>query len=201
MSTTTPNSTRGRRVPHDEARQRIEEAAARLLAERPFRELTVDAVMAEAGLARTVFYRHFDGLPQLLVARLDDLRAALAEAGDPLAPEFLETVLRRAVAVFAEHSTLLRAIDDAARRDADVEAAYREFTDWVIATTKDLFDFGVREGNIEPIDTANIAHIMTIANRAYLIDALGGERSVGPDVALRTMMTVWARTLGVEPAG
>lgn len=188
------------RVPAEEARRRIEEAAARLLAERPFRELTVDLVMAEAGLARTVFYRHFDGLPQLLVARLEDLRTALTGAGDPLAPEFLETVLRRAVAVFAEHGTLLRAIDDAARRDAEVEATYREFTDWAIGATRELLDLGVRVGNLPAIDTANLAHVLTITNRSYLIDVFGGAHRVAPEVALRTLMTVWSRTLGVADA-
>lgn len=197
MSTQTSDSRRGRRVPHDEARRRIEEAAARLLAERPFRELTVDAVMTEAGLARTVFYRHFDGLPQLLVARLEDLRTALTGAGDPLAPGHMETVLRGAVAVFAEHGVLLRAIEDAARRDADVEAAHREFTEWAIAATAELFDLGVAVGNLEPFDTHNVARVLTLANRAYLMDAFGGDRREDPEIVLRTLMTLWTRTLGV----
>jgi AcrR family transcriptional regulator len=60
------------RVPRDDARRRIVAATARLLASGRFRELTVEAVMAEAGLARTVFYRHFGGLPDLVLAALDD---------------------------------------------------------------------------------------------------------------------------------
>jgi len=28
-----------------------------------YRDLTVDQVMSKAGLSRTIFYRHFDGLP------------------------------------------------------------------------------------------------------------------------------------------
>jgi hypothetical protein len=147
---------------------------------------------------RTVFYRHFDGLPQLLVARLDDLRAALTNAGDPLAPGYTEAVLRGAVAVFAEHGVLLRAIEDAARRDADVEAAYSEFTEWAIDATAELFDLGVAAGNLEPFDTRNVARALTLANRAYLMDAFGGERSEDPEVVLRTLMTIWMRTLGVE---
>jgi TetR/AcrR family transcriptional regulator, ethionamide resistance regulator len=186
------------RVPAAEARQRIEEAAARLLAERPFRELTVDMVMAEAGLARTVFYRHFAGLPHLLVARLEDLREALSRAGDPLAPGYTEAVLRRAVEVFAEHGAILRAIDDAARRDADVEVAYREFTEWAIAATAELFDLGIEAGNLEPFDTRNVARALTLLNRAYLLDALTGEHPHDREVVVRTLMTVWARTLQVE---
>jgi AcrR family transcriptional regulator len=186
------------RVPAVEARQRIEEAAARLLAQRPFRELTVDTVMAEAGLARTVFYRHFAGLPHLLVARLEDLREALTGAGDPLAPGYTEAVLRRAIDVFAEHGAILRAIDDAARRDADVEVAYREFTEWAIAATAQLFDLGIDAGNLQQFDTANIARALTLLNRAYLLDALTGEDLQDREVVLRTLMTVWARTLQIE---
>jgi AcrR family transcriptional regulator len=195
---TTSQTSRGGRVPAAQARQRIEEAAARLLARVPFRELTVDAVMAEAGLARTVFYRHFAGLPHLLVARLEDLREALTRAGDPLAPGYTEAVLRRAVEVFAEHGAILRAIDDAARRDADVEAAYREFTEWAVEATAQLFDLGVEADNLQPFDTRNVARALTLLNRAYLLDTLTGERPEDPELVLRTLMTVWTRTLGVE---
>jgi AcrR family transcriptional regulator len=195
---TTSQTSRGGRVPATEARQRIEEAAARLLARVPFRELTVDAVMAEAGLARTVFYRHFAGLPHLLVARLEDLREALTRAGDPLVPGYTEAVLRRAVEVFAEHGAILRAIDDAARRDADVEVAYREFTEWAVEATAQLFDLGVEAGNLQPFDTRNVARALTLLNRGYLLDTLTGERLEDPELVLRTLMTVWTRTLGVE---
>ena len=164
----------------------------------PFRELTVDAVMAEAGLARTVFYRHFAGLPQLLVARLEDLREALTGAGDPLAPGYTEAVLRRAVEVFADHGAILRAIDDAARRDADVEAAYGQFTEWAIEATAQLFDLGVREGNLQPLDTRNVARALTLLNRSYLLDALTGAHPQDRDTVLRTLVTVWTRTLQVE---
>jgi AcrR family transcriptional regulator len=185
-------------VPAAEARQRIEEAAARLLHRVPFRELTVDAVMAEAGLARTVFYRHFAGLPHLLVARLEDLREALTRAGDPLAPGYTEAVLRRAVDVFAEHGAILRAIDDAARRDADVESAYREFTEWAIDATAQLFDLGIEAGNLQPFDTGNVARALTLLNRAYLLDALTGAQPQDRETVLRTLMTVWMRTLQIE---
>ena len=53
-----------------EARERIEAAAERLLRGQPYRTLTVDQEMAEAGLSRTVFYRHFDGLPELVLSLL-----------------------------------------------------------------------------------------------------------------------------------
>ena len=60
-------SQRAPRVPANEARQQILAAARELLLDRPFAALTVGDVMTRAGLTRTVFYRHFDGLPQLEV--------------------------------------------------------------------------------------------------------------------------------------
>ena len=119
-------------------------------------------------------------------------------AGDPLAPGYTEAVLRRAVEVFAEHGAILRAIDDAARRDADVEAAYREFTEWAVDATAQLFDLGVEAGNLQPFDTRNVARALTLLNRGYLLDTLTGERPEEPEVVLRTLMTVWTRTLQVE---
>ena len=58
-------SQRSPRIRADEARLRILAATRELLLDRPFAALTVGDVMARAGLTRTVFYRHFESLPQL----------------------------------------------------------------------------------------------------------------------------------------
>ena len=50
-------------MPRAEAKRRIVAATATLLRKRRYNTLTIEQVMAEAGLARTVFYRYFDGSP------------------------------------------------------------------------------------------------------------------------------------------
>ncbi len=50
-----------------EARDRIVAAASELVRRRSYDELNVDEVMREAGLGRTIFYRHFDDLGDLLL--------------------------------------------------------------------------------------------------------------------------------------
>jgi AcrR family transcriptional regulator len=55
------------RLSRPESRQRIVAAAAELDRTSSYAELSVDAVMREAGLGRTIFYRHFDDLPDLLM--------------------------------------------------------------------------------------------------------------------------------------
>jgi len=52
----------------DATRERILEAAARLLARRGFAELGVNAIAREAGVDKVLIYRYFGGLPDLLAA-------------------------------------------------------------------------------------------------------------------------------------
>ena len=84
---------RRRRRRRQDSEQEILEAAGRLLGERPFRELTVDDLMAATSQSRTAFYRHFTDRQDLLVHLIRDLNEELWEmsagwlrgSGDPLA--------------------------------------------------------------------------------------------------------------------
>src|SRR3954463_2213444 len=106
------------RVPRDQARRRITAATSRLLEDRRFRELTVEAVMEEAQLSRTVFYRHFDSLADVVVSLLDEAVAEAAEiaitAPDPSVPDVLRAMLARGVELWARHGHLLAAVEEAA---------------------------------------------------------------------------------------
>jgi AcrR family transcriptional regulator len=187
------------RVPRAEARRRIVAATSVLLRDRPFRELTVEAVMAQAGLARTVFYRHFDGLPALMLSLLDEFRASLMEGGDPADPEFLRRVLVRAVDVARRNGPLLRAIDDAARHDPEVERAYREFLNWSIDTTAAIYAQNVESGLVRDApDLRAVSRALTLMNGAFLMDTLGRpEGDVDPEMAAEVLWTIWARVLGL----
>lgn len=192
-------SPRAARIPKDEARNRIRDAAARLLRERSYRDLSVDAVMAEAGLARTLFYRHFDGLPALMLSLLEDFREALMGSGDPADPEYLRRVLEQAVEVARRHGPLLRAVDDAARHDADVEIAYRAFVDWSIDTTAAIFAEGVASGRVRDVpDIRATCQALTLMNGRFLIDTVGRDPDFDPQVAVDALWTIWARTLGLD---
>jgi TetR/AcrR family transcriptional regulator, ethionamide resistance regulator len=200
VSTRANASARGSRVPKDEARRRIRDAATRLLRERDYRDLSVDAVMAEAGLARTVFYRHFDGLPALVLSLLEEFHASLMESGDPADPEYLRRVLVRAVDVARRNGPLLRAIDDAARHDPDVERAYREFVSWSIDTTAAIYAEGVASGRVrEAPDLRATSQALTLMNGAFLSDTLGrADGDVSPELAVEVLWTIWARVLGLD---
>src|SRR5215210_6900468 len=117
---------RNAQVRRAEARARIAAATERLLAEHPYRELSVDAVMAEAGLSRTIFYRHYDGLPEVL---LELFEAVAAELAGELEVGELRGILEAAVRAFTVHGPLMRAVDQAASHDAVIERANRRVID------------------------------------------------------------------------
>src|ERR1700742_817062 len=95
------------RVRKADAHKRIVAAAERLLRERAYRDLSVDQVMAEAGLSRTIFYRHFDSLGAVV-------KAWLAEIGEEPHPVLvagtMEARRRPAFDPFARHGQFMRAV-------------------------------------------------------------------------------------------
>jgi AcrR family transcriptional regulator len=188
-------------VPRGEARRRIVEAAARLLATTRFRDLTVDAVMAEAGLARTVFYRHFDGLAHVVLGLLDELvdqtEAAAETAPDLDDPAVLRGMLANAVDTFARYGPLFLAIDEAARLDEEVERAYRATVERAIVLTAALIEEGIESGRVtREVSPLDMARALTLLNGNYLLDTLGREPRHDPAVVLETLWTVWTGALG-----
>src|SRR4051812_43477579 len=120
---------RPRHDPKDTERE-ILEAAERLLRERPFREVTVEAVMRQTGLKRPAFYAHFRDRPDpvlritpLIGAELFDMTDRWLQGEEP--EEDLRSALNGVAAVFVEHGPVLRALADAATSDAAVETVYR----------------------------------------------------------------------------
>ncbi len=189
---------RSPRVSSVEARARILGAARRLLAERPFAELTVDAVMAGAGLKRTIFYRHFRDLPQLMPELLPDSDAPLIDRVAQVERERPQDVVHEMidglVAVFAEHGPLLRAIDAAGAQDAEVAARL----DTAIEGPRALIAHLLAGARNPPPDPPQSARLLMAAHRAYLLDTFGDGRA-GPGErkdATQALGALWERLLG-----
>jgi AcrR family transcriptional regulator len=185
-------------VPAAEAHRRILEAARALLLERPFAELTVDAVMTEAGLARTVFYRHYADLPQMAADLLPDSDAPLIEQIEELEARRPEEVVRAMVDglvdVYAEHGPLLRAIDDAARHDR----AVAEKLDTALVGPRRLIEGLLAAAPDPPPDPKESARVLMATHRAYLLATLGDgrpRRGARP-AATRALTALWGRLLG-----
>ena len=119
-----PRQARSRRSYH-----RLLEAAAELLADRPYDDITIDEIAGRAGYTKGAFYARFDSKAALLrhlVARLTD--GALEAWDDFLDParwsdasvgEVAEAFVRRLVAVYTRSGHLMQAIDREVRLGGD----------------------------------------------------------------------------------
>jgi AcrR family transcriptional regulator len=122
---------RRRRRRPEEAEDEILAAAREFLGERPFREMTVDHLMAKMDLSRPSFYVYFRDRNHVvirLIEELGDQMLSAAEAwlrgtGEDPAAEIYAAV-DGITAVYEQHGKVLRAIAHAAAQDADVEKVY-----------------------------------------------------------------------------
>lgn len=195
---------RVRQREHREAtRDQILSAADRLLRERPYRELSVELVMAQTGLTRTAFYRHFDDVTDLVLRLLNEIGAdlfAVAERWDSGVgseyPTAAHAGLSGVVYFFVRHGPLVRAIAEAAVTDEQIEGAYRAALEGFIDLTTQAMDRLVERGELHVPDTRALARALNLMNEAYLLQEFGREPPADPKVALATLETVWLRVLG-----
>ncbi len=186
------------RQSREETRERIIAAAALLLRKRSYAELTVDEVMREAGQGRTIFYRHFDDLADLLarasreaIDALYDAQRTLGTGGNPGEPEAVRQAMVLAVAVYRDHGPLLRGIAEAAAGDDTLAAEHlairRRFDD----LAEQWLRVSATGTGATPADAAQTAHALNLMNEAYLLDAFGREPKVTDEVAVRTLADIW----------
>ena len=190
-----------RRQLREQTRQQILDAAQLFLRERSFRELNVDAVMSLTGHTRTVFYRHFDDVPSLVLALIAEVGAELVEVGQEWAqtervgPDEARKRLSLFVDFYVRNGPLVSAVAEAAHHDDEVERAYDAMVESFIALTANAIEARVNSGELEPLDAPEIARALVRMLNGYLDDSLGKEPGTDPDRVLETIWTIWTRTL------
>jgi AcrR family transcriptional regulator len=185
-------------------------AARTFLAERPFREMTVEGVMVRTGLSRPAFYAYFrdryevvtrllDGIGGLLFAL--DWRWLSGGEDEEEAKEVLVDALRAGSRPLVEYGPVLRAIADAAGYDARVEQVYRyglieRLVGAVASRISRDVEAGLSPSNLDPEETARALVLMT---ERYLLDAFGSpdRRPSRREMAtvFATLEEIWVRTL------
>jgi AcrR family transcriptional regulator len=203
---------RGRRRRRPEEAERAILAAARsFLAERPFREMKVEDVMARTGLSRPAFYAYFRDRYELVTRLLEGIGGLLFAVdrrwlvGDPGSGReesvaVLRDALRRGSETFERYGPVLRAISDAASHDERVEEVYRfglieRLTAAVAARIARDVEADISPGNLVPEETARALVLMT---ERYMIDAFGrpsGQKRGDHGRVVRTLETIWISTL------
>jgi AcrR family transcriptional regulator len=127
-----PETPRHRR-PAAERRALIEEAAARLFAERGYTATTVEDIVSAAGVSKPMLYRHFESKKELQMKLLEHRRDELAAApldsflqGEGEPEQRLPAMLDAWFAHVEEHPDSSRVLFQDATGDPDVQALQRE---------------------------------------------------------------------------
>ncbi len=159
--------------------------------------------MAQTGLTRTAFYRHFDDVTDLVLRLFADVGRELYAVGERWVrtagvdyPTAALVGLAGIVDFFVQHGPLVRAIAEAAATDAQIERAYRASVDTFIDMTAETFDRLVENGQVQVSHTRPLARALTLMNEAYLLEEFGHAPGGDPAVALDTLQTIWLRAAG-----
>jgi AcrR family transcriptional regulator len=193
------------REQRETTRQAIMTAAENLLRERPYRELSVDAVMTQTGLSRTAFYRHFDDIPSLVLRLLADVGQELYDVAERWRVRALEDLpgsaheaLTSIVEFMLAHGRLIRAVADAAAADELLEAGYRRFRDLFSDVIADGLEALAARQKLDIPDNRAMARALNLMNETFLLDTFGREPLGDPNVALATLETIWLRVLAPQ---
>jgi AcrR family transcriptional regulator len=198
----TSASGRSGRLSRRESRERIVAAANELLREEGYPALNVGAVMDRAGIGRTIFYRHFEDLGDLLIGSSSEAIEALYDAEVELEgrakgeADGVRAAIEPAVAAYASHGPLLRALAEAAPGDARIDAAQeriRHRFDELVARWLG----GLPRHSGRPAEELHeLAHALNLLNTSYLLDAFGGAPRISSDDATRTLSEIWLAVVG-----
>ena len=201
-TTRSTTSASGRRPRHDprETEREILDAAEQFLRERPWRDVTVQAIMERTELARPAFYAHFKDRHDLALRVVDRIRDELfVEAnrwfeGEGESDE-LRAALEGVTAVYVEHWPVLKALSDASGSDATVEAAYHELIQGFVEATERHIREEQAAGRSPGLDARETARALVWMVEAYLLEALGGQTRVDPAKVVDALDRIWSSTL------
>ena len=172
-----------------------------LLADRSFRDLTVEDVMRQAELPRTTFYRYFTDLESILLHGVAEIADELNEAstlwyaavGDPAAA--LGPAATGLVEVYQRHGRLLLAFSDAAAIAPEVEQAWHAAIEGFVEQTTNRIRHLQQSGDTEVPDAREIARALVWMTERYLHETYGRGSGTPTSTAVETIVTIWRRTL------
>jgi AcrR family transcriptional regulator len=176
-------------------------AAAAMLRERPFREMTVDEGMRRTDLSRPSFYVYFRDRHELILRVVENIGAELWQiserwyTGDGDGPAVARRSLERVVDVFAEHGPLLRALADAATDDPDVEHVYGSLVEAFVGVTAGHIEREIAAGHILPLNAPETATALVWMMERYLTRSLGQATPARREIVAETLGTIWVRVL------
>jgi AcrR family transcriptional regulator len=196
-----PSPSKRRRRSPELAEREILDAAEAFLRERPFRDLSVDEVMARTTLSRPSFYVYFRDRHHLTVRLVEGIGGQLLAmanrwlqgGADPQAD--IRTAHEGIVAVYDEHGLVLGAIADAAEHDPEVESTYRGLIERFVDATAEHISEEIAIGRVALADPRETARALVWMNERYLRETLGRLPQASTEAVAETLSNIWLRAL------
>jgi AcrR family transcriptional regulator len=197
----------------ERTRAAILNAALDFIWSHPFRDMTVDSLMASTGVSRSAFYQYFSDLHELMKTLLDMLQEEILDAaepwtagvGDPVA--LMREALAGLVHVCYRRGPFLRAITDAATTDTRLEKAWMQFLGGFDDAACARIEADQKQHLIPAFDARPVAIALTRLDAYTLIHAFGQRPRSRPKPIREALARVWISTLygaewiGVESSG
>lgn len=185
----------------ERTRAEILDAAFEFLWSRPFRDMTVNSLMAMTSISRSAFYRYFDDVYRLMHALLERLESEILEGaspwlsddGDPVA--LLCESLAAEVRICYQHGPFLKAVSDATGTSAELEDEWNGLMDRFDDVVIERIAADQELGLIEVFDPRPIATALNRVDAAMYVWAFGNRPRRKPKPVVDAITRVWISTL------
>ena len=185
----------------ERTRAEILDAAFEYLWSRPFRDMTVNSLMATTSISRSAFYRYFDDIHELMQALLTRLESEilegaspwLSEKGDPVA--LLYESLSAEVRICYRYGPFLKAVRDATGTSAKLEDEWNWFLDRFDEATSERIVADQELGLIEEFDPGPVATALNRVDAAMYVREFGCRPRSRPEPVVDAITRVWISSL------
>ena len=192
----------------ERTRAAILDAALEFIWSHPFRDMTVNVLMAPTGLSRSAFYQYFNDLHGLMETLLDMLKDEVYAVtgpwfegtGDPVI--LLNESLAGLVDVCYRLGPILRSANDAAATDEKYEKVWKQFIEQFDDAVTTRIEADQEQGLMPNFDARPVAEALNRLDVLMLLDAFGQHPRKQPEPVYEALSRIWISTLyGCECLG
>jgi AcrR family transcriptional regulator len=185
----------------DRTRAIILNAALEFIWARPFREMTVNSLMASTDLSRAAFYQYFEEIHQMMATLLQSLAGEIFGSaniwiegvGDPVA--LLNDAFKGLTKTCYRYGPFLKAVSDAAAADERFEHDWNQFLKAFDDAGCALIKADQAQGLIATFDPRPVIFSLNRINSQTFIDAFGRHPRKQQKPVREALARVWISTL------
>jgi TetR/AcrR family transcriptional regulator, ethionamide resistance regulator len=189
-----------RRRTREEVQADVRDALVGLLAERPFKDITIDELARRAGLSRTAFYFYYPDKNEVLKEAAETVAAEVYAAADRLwhgsgPPEQLvREAIEGIAAVYSKHGDMFRAGLEVTTYDEEFRKFYWALIGRFVDATAEHLRRELATGRARPLDVDVVAEsLVWMAERcAYAFFLIEGRPE---SEVIEPLVSIWVHAV------